>query len=222
MKSRAVSPEPLEIKQIKVNNESSNLSGKEEGAKKPRVKSKLIILNVQGAEYKVPLNTFDKCPESRLGRIKTFLENPKGSASNENVNANELCDKYDSKTNTFYFDRDPKAFNLIINFFNSGLLHVVEIGCGYLLSDELEYWQIGEEWISDCCREKYHQIMDDIDEKIKEEEKIIKKYQAENNFGKLCLPKARAKGWEILESKETRLSKVIHLNQINIFIDLNK
>lgn len=198
MRSRTVSPNPLEVIQLNVGPLNLKQTSK--------IKSKRVILNAHGVNYKVPLNSFDKFPDSRLGKIKTLIENSKGSTLTESLE--ELCDKYDSKSNIFYFDRDPKALNLILNFFNTGIMHVEQIACGYLLKDEFDYWNFGEECISDCCRENYHQIIDEIDEKIKDEEKIIKRYKAENDFGKSCMPKVRAKAWEIIESKRTWLSKV--------------
>ena len=172
----------------------------------PKIKSKRITLNARGIEYKIPIDQFDRLPESRLGKLRTLIDNPKSSTLNETLD--DLCQKYDLKTNTFYFDKDPFVLNTILNYFNDGRLHIEEMCCGFSLSEEFEYWQIGDEYLDDCCREKFYQGIDDVNEKLKDEENIIKEYEASKNFGKIFYPEIREKGFKILNTKETWLARV--------------
>ena len=195
MRSATVTPVPLDVKQVDLSKKTP---------KSPKIKSKRITINARGVEYKIPLDTLDKLPDSRLGKLKLLIENPKSLPET----LDDLCDKYDQNKQTFYFDKDPMYLNLILNYFNNGKLHIEENICGYSINEELEYWQIGEEILDDCCKHKYYKEIDTINDRIKDEEEIIKKYNKKNDFGKHCFPKARAKGWKILESKETCLAKV--------------
>ena len=185
----------------------------------PKVKSKRITLNASGFEYKIPLDQFDRMPESRLGKLRTLIENPKNATFTETMD--DLCERYDLKTNTFYFDKDPFILNTILNYFNNGSLHVEEMMCGFSLSEDFEYWQIGDEHLDSCCREKFHQDMDDVNEKLNDEEKIIKKYESSKNFGKKFYPKIRAKGYEILNTKVTWLARVRQfLNYCQFYLNI--
>ena len=176
--------------------------------KNHRVKSKLVTLNARGIEFKVPLDTCKIIPDSRLGKIVNLIENPKMSKDNETLD--ELCEKYDLKSNKFYFNSDPMILNMILNYLSTSKLHIDErvTLCSHLEIDEFKYWQIDEYLIENCCRNKFFNSVDDTDDKINDEKEIIKKYIAANNFGTRFFPKARAKVWQIIETKETNLSKV--------------
>ena len=174
-------------------------------------KSKRITLHARGIEFKVPLNQFQKFPETRLGKIKRLIDEPKSIAEN----LEDLCDKYESKTNTVYFNKDPFVLNVILNYYNNEKLHIEESECGYSMIEELEYWQIGEEALGDCCRERFYQRNEEIDKKLKEEAKIIDTYNKKHDFGTRFFPNFRAKVWDIIEHKETCLAKVTLLTNLN-------
>jgi hypothetical protein len=173
---------------------------------KPKVKSKRVTLITRGVSYNVPISTFEKLPESRLGKLKSLIEDPKQNDLEESLD--DLCESYDLKTNTFYFNGDPTILNMILNYLNTSKFHMDETVCGNLDMDDLNYWKVDEELLDGCCRHKFFQGIDDINATLKDEENVIKSYVAANNFGTYFFPKARAKVWQIIESKETRLSKV--------------
>jgi len=187
--------------------ETQNLNIPKE-PKNIKIKSKRVTLNARGVEFRVPLDTFEKLPESRLGKIKSLIENPKLNGVNETLD--DLCEKYDLKANIFYFNGDPNILNMILNYLSTSKLHIDErvTLCGQLDLDEFKYWQVDEDLIDSCCRHKFFSIIDDINDKIEDEKDIIKKYIASNNFGTRFFPKARAKVWQVIESKETKFSKV--------------
>ncbi|KAJ8267608.1 hypothetical protein COCON_G00127800 [Conger conger] len=86
-------------------------------------------------------------PETRLARLLQCH-------SKESIL--ELCDDYDDAEKEFYFDRNPSLFPYVLNFYNTGRLHVMAELCIFSFSQEIEYWGINEFFIDSCCSNVYH------------------------------------------------------------------
>ena len=59
-------------------------------------------------------------PTSRLGMLA-------GAHSHHDILA--LCSDYSIVENEFFFDRHPRSFNTILNFYRTGKLHVADEMC---------------------------------------------------------------------------------------------
>jgi hypothetical protein len=165
-----------------LNATSLAIETKHQKQSKPKIKSKRVTLITRGVAYKVPIDTFEKLAESRLGKLKSLIESPKENDLEESLD--DLCESYDLKTNTFYFNGDPTILNMILNYLNTSKFHMDETLCGNLDVDELKYWRVDEELLDGCCRHKFFQGIDDINATLKDEENVIKSYVAANYFGK--------------------------------------
>ena len=55
-----------------------------------------------------------------------------------------LCDAFSVEENEYYFDRHPRTFNCILNFYRTGKLHVLDELCVMDFYQDLEYWMIDD------------------------------------------------------------------------------
>ncbi|KAI6213808.1 hypothetical protein M3Y94_00195600 [Aphelenchoides besseyi] len=62
------------------------------------------------------------------------------------------CDLFLEATNEYYFERSPTIFDLIVDYYVTGKLHLPTDACAIKIRDELNYWRIPLSNISPCCR----------------------------------------------------------------------
>ena len=91
------------------------------------------------------------------------------------LGSNELDYYYDDKTKEYFFDRDPKMFRHILNFYRTGKLHYPKSECLALYEQELALFGIQTDKISDCCIELHEENKFQNDERIQIELKINNK-----------------------------------------------
>ncbi|PVD31533.1 hypothetical protein C0Q70_06946 [Pomacea canaliculata] len=95
------------------------------------------------------LESLNRLPETKLGKL---------SKSGVFSNASEL-----------FFDRNPKVMHGILDLYRTGELHLPNNLCSTLIRKELEFWEVPEELISECCWKTYQSsktskcIIDHID-----------------------------------------------------------
>ncbi|XP_053375891.1 potassium voltage-gated channel protein Shaw-like isoform X3 [Mercenaria mercenaria] len=97
-----------------------------------------VIINVGG-------NVFETF-RSTLKRFKTC------KLSDER----EMMKYFRPDKGDYFFDRDPYAFNIIMNYLRYGDLHLPTNLCGPALMREFQYWGIDEQEIERCCFQPYN------------------------------------------------------------------
>ena len=157
---------------------------------------KRCVLNVGGVRSEVMWKTLERLPTSRLHRLRYARTMDE---------ANELCDDYDADENEFFFDRNPRSFSAVLNYYRTGKLHLVEDICVLSFHEDLTYWGVSEYLLETCCQQKYHQKKELVMEEIRKEEESLRKQIQEEDFGKWC-PKIRKRVWDLMENPQTSKS----------------
>ena len=112
-----------------------------------------IALNVGGERHEILRRTLLRMPHTRLGRLVELLGDsdvdPSSPESNDGVL--DLCDDVSSvevggirrgPRTEYFFDRHPRSFSAVIEFYRTGKLHLVDEVCALAFSDDLDYWII--------------------------------------------------------------------------------
>lgn len=96
-----------------------------------------VVLNVSGKKFVTFWKTLKKFPDTRLGRLSKTSKH------------------YDSACDEFFFDRNPKVMTVVLDMYRGGELHFPVNVCSACVKQELQFWDIPEDFISECCWKRY-------------------------------------------------------------------
>ncbi|XP_056878371.1 potassium voltage-gated channel subfamily D member 2 isoform X2 [Takifugu flavidus] len=102
----------------------------------PRRCDALITLNVSGRRFQTWRDTLERYPDTLLGSTERDFF-------------------YHEASHEYFFDRDPDIFRHILNFYRSGKMHCARQECFSAFEEELAFFGIVADLISDCCCEEY-------------------------------------------------------------------
>ena len=163
---------------------------------KSRQLNRRVTLNVGGVRHEVMWKMLEQVPRSRLGKLVL-------ATTHQHILT--LCDTYSLVDNEYFFDRHPRSFNSILNFYRTGKLHVIDEMCVLAFSDDLEYWMIDEVFLESCCQNKYNTRKEHVVEEMKKEANNIKK-EVEEDFGDGKFVKYQRCLWDLIEKPHTSLA----------------
>lgn len=149
--------------------EEANTAQSEGRATFPAMSSTLNV-NVGGQSYRLDFTQLACYPKTRLGRLAT-------SASRSRQLG--LCDDYEAQTDEYFFDRDPAVFQLVYNFYLSGVLLVQDELCPRSFLEELGYWGVRLKYTPRCCRICFEERRDELSDQLKIQRELRAQAQAE-------------------------------------------
>ncbi|QQP55529.1 Uncharacterized protein FKW44_008746, partial [Caligus rogercresseyi] len=153
-----------------------------------------VTLNVGGIRHEVMWKMLEGIPRSRLGRLAL-----QGSTHD---NILDSCDAYNLLDNEYFFDRHPRSFNSVLNFYRTGKLHVVDEMCVMAFADDLDYWGIEEVYLECCCQNKFNTRKEHVLDEMKKEAANIKN-EVEEDFGDGKFAKYQRCLWDLIEKPHT-------------------
>ncbi|XP_008305159.1 potassium voltage-gated channel subfamily S member 3-like [Stegastes partitus] len=110
-----------------------------------------INVNVGGFKQRMDHTVLKRFPQTRLSRLLCC-------SSKEAIL--ELCDDFSPSDMEYYFDRSPRFFCYVLNFYLTGKIHLVDGLCVVSFIQEIEYWGIKERHLDFCCSNKFHEMME--------------------------------------------------------------
>ena len=163
-----------------------------------------VIINLRGHKFELLSSRLDKYPNTRLSKLKQAIDQKANDFDN-------ICDAVYSNRNEFYFDRDPVIFNMILNFYSTDKLHIVENICLNLILDELAYWEIDDNYIEKCCEWKCINGKNLIDGELANCQEVLKILSKNEKFDNFVFPSFREKLWNILERPKSSIPANVSL-----------
>ncbi|ESN98783.1 hypothetical protein HELRODRAFT_66677 [Helobdella robusta] len=160
-----------------------------------------VTVNVGGEKHKISWACLGRLPHARLGKLCrcTTIKQIK-----------DLCDDFNlSKGETeFFFDRHPKSFDVIVNFYRTGKLHLIaDESCILAFAEDLAYWGIDELYLESCCQQKYFQRREQVFDDCKKENEYLSNNDDDDNG--VNNTSCRNKFCDIYESYKKRIWNIM-------------
>eukprot|EP00090_Calanus_glacialis_P031394 TRINITY_DN5178_c0_g1_i1.p1 TRINITY_DN5178_c0_g1~~TRINITY_DN5178_c0_g1_i1.p1 ORF type:complete len:553 (-),score=146.49 TRINITY_DN5178_c0_g1_i1:174-1682(-) len=169
-----------------------------------------VILNVGGVKHEVMWRMLEKQPRSRLGLL---------ALATTQTQILNLCDAYSLEENEYYFDRHPRTFNCILNFYRTGKLHMMEELCVMDFSQDLDYWMIDDIYLEACCEGKYSIKKEYVVTEDKKNSKVNKVEEVYEDFGDGCCAAYQRCLWNLMEKPNSSFfAKCISLFSITLVL----
>jgi len=120
----------------------------------------------------------------------------------------------------FYFDRHPRAFASVLNFYRTGQLHLIEEMCVLSFADDLEYWGVDELYLESCCQHRYHQRKENVFEEMRKEAESMRGQggAVDEDFGSGPCAKWRRRVWDLMEKPQTSMAARVRNCRVCVYV----
>ncbi|XP_072228659.1 potassium voltage-gated channel subfamily V member 2 [Leuresthes tenuis] len=152
-----------------------------------------LNINVGGTVYLLPYRLAARYPKTRIGQLATYRDHSRKL---------DLCDDYVVHTNEFFFDRDPKIFHNIFNFYRTGVLCIKDELCPHHFLEEIHYWGVRIKYSQRCCRISFEERQDELNEQLKIQKQLIAELEMEENevvYDHMAFGPVRRRIWNLME-----------------------
>ncbi|KAM9735007.1 potassium voltage-gated channel subfamily V member 2 [Menidia menidia] len=152
-----------------------------------------LNINVGGTVYLLPYRLAARYPKTRIGRLATYRDHSRKL---------DLCDDYVVHSKEFFFDRDPKIFHNIFNFYRTGVLCIKDELCPHHFLEEIHYWGVRIKYSQRCCRISFEERQDELNEQLKIQKQLIAELEMEEDegvFDHMAFGWARRHIWNLME-----------------------
>ncbi|XP_069134484.1 potassium voltage-gated channel protein Shaw-like [Argopecten irradians] len=102
----------------------------------------IIHLNLRGTRFSTTRSTLSRLPVA-------IPEDERGV--------------YDEHHNEYFFNRNPTIFQEILDYCETGRLHLPENVCSQSSREELAFWGIPQDSIQQCCWKAFYKVDDEMD-----------------------------------------------------------
>uniref|UniRef100_A0A3B4T8N5 Potassium voltage-gated channel subfamily V member 2 n=1 Tax=Seriola dumerili TaxID=41447 RepID=A0A3B4T8N5_SERDU len=151
----------------------------------------ILNINVGGTVYQLPYRLAARYPKTRIGRLATYTDHSRKL---------DLCDDYIVQSNEFFFDRDPKIFHNIFNFYRTGVLWIKDELCPRSFLEEINYWGVRIKNSQRCCRISFEERQDELNEQLKIQKQLMAEMEEnEELFHGMAFGPTRRKIWNLME-----------------------
>lgn len=157
------------------------------------VSDEKLAINVSGRRFETWRNTLEKFPETLLG-------------------SNEKEFFYDEEAKEYFFDRDPDIFRHILTFYRTGKLHYPKHECLVAYDEELSFFGIMPDLISDCCYEEYK------DKKRENQERLMEEKLDTGGEALAPAKNLRQRMWRAFENPQTSTPALVFYYVTGFFI----
>ncbi|KAK4469380.1 hypothetical protein MN116_006937 [Schistosoma mekongi] len=138
-----------------------------------------ITINVSGVHFELTESLVRRYPSTLLG-------------------SDEREYFYDAVNHEYFFDRDPELFRYILTYYQHGKLHFPKNICISAFENELKYFSILSDNLSDCCYESFVDYSKDIEQRLEDDKKTF----AQCKSLTVNSPTFRQKLWTMFENPE--------------------
>ncbi|XP_042251879.1 potassium voltage-gated channel subfamily V member 2 [Thunnus albacares] len=171
-----------------------------------------LNINVGGTVYLLPYRLAARYPKTRIGRLATYTDHSRKL---------DLCDDYIVQSNEFFFDRDPKIFHNIFNFYRTGVLWIKDELCPRNFLEEINYWGVRIKNSQRCCRISFEERQDELNEQLKIQRQLMAEMEMEENealYHGMAFGPTRRKIWNLMEKPFSSVTAKLMALASSVFV----